>query len=281
MVEITDLYIYPVKSLRGIPVSSSLTSSRGFKYDREWMITDDDYFFVTQRQIEKMATISVLIDDDFLTLQSSKEHEHKISLKKQSEDIVNVTVWNDVCGAIDEGDEVSYWLTKVLGGYNKKPLRLVRFAEFHRRKVPSKYLYEEEAESAFSDQFPYLIVSWSSLNVLNSELECAGQSNIDISRFRPNIVVKGVEDIEKKQPQNLYSINKKYFFGLRKPCKRCKITTIDQTTGQIANPNEPLATLTKLRFSSKKEGAFFGQNATFSDSNSALISVGDKFKMGV
>ena len=72
MVQITDLFIYPVKSLKGISLNEAETALRGFKYDREWMITDSDYHFLTQREIEAMATITVSIAKDFLLLESSK-----------------------------------------------------------------------------------------------------------------------------------------------------------------------------------------------------------------
>lgn len=277
MIEITNLYIYPVKSLRGIALSEAVTSQRGFKYDREWMITDSDYFFLTQRQIEKMATITVQIDANYLTLRSPKGGQVKVSLNNSHQKFVKATVWDDVCSANDEGDEVSDWLTQTLGRYNNKLLRLVRFAASEERQVPSKYLTEGEAQSAFSDQFPYLITSWNSLDILNSALTSIGQTHVEMNRFRPNIVVNGISDIENKQPHNLYSTNKEYFFGLRKACKRCKITTISQDTGEIINIKEPLATLTNLAFNQHTSGAFFGQNAVCSSQKSILVRVGDTF----
>ena len=80
MIQVTDIYIYPVKSLKGIPLKEAETGLRGFKYDREWMITDSDYQFLTQREIEAMATITVSIAKDFLLLESSKGNELKINL---------------------------------------------------------------------------------------------------------------------------------------------------------------------------------------------------------
>ena len=61
MIQVSDIFIYPVKSLKGIPLKEAETGLRGFKYDREWMITDSDYQFLTQREIETMATITVSI----------------------------------------------------------------------------------------------------------------------------------------------------------------------------------------------------------------------------
>ena len=72
----------------------------------------------------------------------------------------------------------------------------------------------------------------------------------------------------------IYLVTKSnYHFGLRKPCKRCKIVTINQDTGEIIEPKEPLATLTRLKFSDEIYGAFFGQNAILL-SNQELCSEG-------
>ena len=75
MVQITDLFIYPVKSLKGISLNEAETALRGFKYDREWMITDSDYHFLTQREIEAMATITVSITCLLYTSPSPRDVE--------------------------------------------------------------------------------------------------------------------------------------------------------------------------------------------------------------
>ena len=64
MAQITDLYIYPVKSLKGIALKEAQTARRGLKFDREWMVTDHEYNFISQREIELMTTIETSIDSD-------------------------------------------------------------------------------------------------------------------------------------------------------------------------------------------------------------------------
>jgi len=275
MIQVTDIYIYPVKSLKGIPLKESETGSRGFKYDREWMITDSDYQFLTQREIEAMATITVSIAKDFLLLQSSKGNEIKIDLNAKRKEPVQVSVWKDTCDAYDEGETASYWLTDELGYWQGKTLRLVRFCSDRKRPVPTKYLHGREAESAFSDQFPYLITSWDSLKKLNEGLRENGKEEVTLARFRPNIVVNDIASIENQTSLDLISQDGNYEFGLRKPCKRCKITTINQDSGAIIDFKEPLSTLTSLRFSSENYGAFFGQNAILLSDQECVSSVGD------
>jgi len=279
MVQITDLFIYPVKSLKGIALKESITALRGLQYDREWMVTTSDYEFITQREIPLMSTIEVSIDSDDLILSSKDNTKFKVPLLSSNTNVIKSSVWGDICDAYDEGDDVSLWLTNLLGQYKGKSLRLVRYASQGLRLVPSKYLDGMEAQSAFSDQFPYLITSWESLDKLNEGLIKNGSKVAEMDRFRPNIVVKGIDDLEKKTSQNLLCQKSGYNFGLRKPCKRCKIITINQDDGKIDDPKEPLATLTSLRFSDEIRGAFFGQNAILLSNKNYILKVGDELSI--
>ena len=277
MAQITDLYIYPVKSLKGIALKEAHTGIRGFRYDREWMITDSHYHFISQREIESMATLEASINKDSLILHSNT-NQLSVPLDSEKLNQVRATVWDDICDAYDEGDEASNWLTNELGEYKGSSLRLVRFSAKGERSVPEQYLNGVKAQSAFSDQFPYLITSWESLSKLNQGLNEKKSKEVSMNRFRPNIVVQGVDDLEKMTASDLSCDEAQYSFGLRKPCKRCKIVTINQDTGEIMEPKEPLATLVKLKFSDAIKGALFGQNAILISENCA-IRVGDELKL--
>ena len=277
MAQITDLYIYPVKSLKGIALKEAHTGIRGFRYDREWMITDSHYHFISQREIESMATLQASINKDLLILHSNT-NQLSVPLESEKLDQVRATVWDDICDAYDEGDEASNWLTNELGEYKGSSLRLVRFSAKGERSVPEQYLNGVKAQSAFSDQFPYLITSWESLSKLNQGLNEKKSKEVSMNRFRPNIVVQGVDDLEKMTASDLSCDEAQYSFGLRKPCKRCKIVTINQDTGEIMEPKEPLATLVKLKFSDAIKGAFFGQNAILL-SDDCTIRVGDELTL--
>ncbi len=278
MIQITDLFIYPVKSLKGIALDNSQTGQRGLEFDREWMITDNAYNFISQREIELMTTIETKIDTSSLILSSPQNRAIKVPLESNRINKVKVMVWDDYCDAYDEGDEASSWLTEALGTHKGSSLRLVRFDQKDKRLVPKKYLNGVHAESAFSDQFPYLITSWESLSKLNNSLLENNSKKVSMNRFRPNIVIKGLSDIEKMTLFNLTCEKGDYQFGLRKPCKRCKITTINQETGEVENPKEPLATLVKLKNSEESHGAFFGQNAILL-SDYGVLRVGDLLEL--
>ena len=278
MINISHLYIYPVKSLSGISLQRAEIGLNGFKHDREWMITDSNYHFVTQRQIESMSTIRVEIDSTKLTLYCLGSKPLIISLDFGRKKLVKATVWQDICRAYDEGDEASTWLNRHLGKYKGSSLRLIRFSPKERRSVPDKYLGSEKAQSAFSDQFPYLITSSVSLDYLNTSLALNDASAVTMDRFRPNIVVGRLEQIEKKTLYYLEEMGGRYRFAMRKPCTRCKITTIQQDTGVVDSAKEPLATLLKLNLTGDGKDAIFGQNAIVTNTLNPMtcVEVGDQ-----
>ena len=279
MINISHLYIYPVKSLSGISLQRAQIGINGFQYDREWMITDNQYHFITQRQIESMATIRVKIDSTKLTLHCSDSKPLIISLDFGRKKLVKATVWQDLCQSYDEGEEASIWLNRHLGKYKGLSLRLVRFSPKERRSVPDEYLGSEKAQSAFSDQFPYLLTSSESLDYLNTSLKSNSVSVVTMDRFRPNVVVGGLEQIEKKTSYYLEETAGRYRFAMKKPCTRCKITTIQQDTGVVDNSKEPLATLLKLNLTGDGGGAIFGQNAIVNACAKTFVGVGDQLAL--
>ena len=61
--QISEINIYPIKSLKGISVDSAVVEARGLEYDRRWMLTDRAGKFLTQREFPRMALVSVWIEE--------------------------------------------------------------------------------------------------------------------------------------------------------------------------------------------------------------------------
>lgn len=276
MPAVTALNIFPVKSLQGIALARAKLGVRGLEYDRNWMITDAGYHFVTQRQIAKMASVQVSITATQIILASADKAPLKIDLRHEIKNIVRAIVWKDSCEAQDEGEEAAEWLSDVLGSKQYPSLRLIRFHPECIRTVETDYLRDEEAHTAFSDAYPFLLTAEESLAKLNKNLRDKGAEKITMNRFRPNIVVCGLEPFAEDVLDNLQHESGFYKLGLRKPCQRCKITTVDQKTGRITDHKEPLNTLANMNQSTERPGAFFGQNAILVDGNGATISIGDR-----
>ena len=83
-----------------------------------------------------------------------------------------------------------------------------------------------------------------------------------MERFRPNVVIDGVEAYDEDRMHELRA--GPVTLRIVKPCTRCSITTTDQQRGAVDGV-EPLQTLKEYRFDPKLRGVAFGQNAIIVD----------------
>lgn len=273
--QITQLVLYPVKSLKGISVDHSEVQEHGLAWDRRWMLVDAQQRFVTQRQLPALATIEVALTDEHLVLSHPNVTPLKVPLAEPEGNLRLVNVWKDHCKALPESDEVSHWLVEALGE-QAQGLSLVRFANEFKRAVEEDFLDGGEAHTYFSDGYPFLITTSGSLDALNQALIKDGQSPVPMNRFRPNIVIECDEAWAEDRWATLFEQSGAFKLAIRKPCKRCKVTTIDQHTAAVPAPAEPLKTLLELNTQPTLKGAYFGQNATLLSGQGATIRVGDK-----
>ena len=286
---ISELMLYPVKSLQGISVNESAVTEQGLKWDRHWMIVNEEGMFATQRHFSKMATIQTKITDQHLILSTANLADCYIELESEELQLAkrNVKVWKSECLAVDEGEEVSQWLTNVLGQWRGQNLSLVRMASSSKRIVSDKYTNGEVNTTLFSDGYPFLITTTDSLAELNRCLNEQNESSVPMSRFRANIVIDNEQQAKNhRYPQFIEHVCNELIiktkqglkFTLCKPCERCKVPSIDQETGEVLSAQQPLKTLFRIDNVDKK-GAFFGENAVLSHSSKSLlkpvIKVGD------
>ena len=269
MLQLSGIWIYPVKSLGGIALQSAKVTDRGLEHDRRWLLVDDDGLFLTQREFPELALFKTAIDDSFLTITHQKQTSESIQIKLNqssfdSKSKIKVTVWDDTIDAFEVNATASNWFTKRLG----LSVRLVYMPEESHRKVDVAYSVSGAEINSFSDGYPFLIIGQSSLDDLNSRLK----EPIPMNRFRPNFVFTVGEAYEEESWREM-SIGGLLFFGV-KPCGRCVITTIDQDLG-IKSGKDPLLTLSKYRKAGKS--VLFGQNLV--GTQLGKVSVGDEIKV--
>ena len=247
MLVVSELFIYPIKSLGGIPVNSAKITDRGFQYDRRWMLVDMNNCFLTQREVPQMALLQVDFLDGGLKVQHKlKKFESPfISTALQSNETVTAPVWSDKCRVQFLSTELDEWFSDMLS----VKCRLVYMPDESKRRVDSRYAANKEVTS-LSDGYPFLIIGQSSLNDLNLRLS----EPLPMNRFRPNIVFTGAEPYTEDRMAQ-FSINNILFYGV-KLCDRCVITTTNQDNGIKAS--EPLKTLSSYR--KKDNKIYFGQN---------------------
>ena len=247
MLSVSELYIYPIKSLGGISLKTARITDRGFRYDRRWMLIDMDNRFMTQREFPVMSLLQVSLTEDELKIHHKKNPGESLSILFQppGNKMIMVKVWEDKCEAQLFSDEADEWFSDMLA----LPCRLVYMPDTTKRNVDSNYAMDKDITS-FSDGYPMLIIGQSSLNDLNSRLP----EPLPMNRFRPNIVFTGGEPYEEDAMEH-FVINEIDFFGV-KLCSRCVITTIDQD--EATKAKEPLKTLATYRM--QDNNVYFGQN---------------------
>lgn len=260
MLTVSDLYIYPVKSLSGIAITAATLTSRGFQNDRRLVLVDENNCFLTQRAVPAMALLQPALAEEGLFIHHKNLHCAPLCVPQSpaSGETVTVTIWDDSCAAQLYDAAVNGWFSNVLG----LQCKLAWMPETSNRRVDKRYAQQDEIVS-FADGYPILLIGQASLDDLNSRLV----NPLGMDRFRPNIVFTGGEPFLEDRLQT-FTINGISFSGV-KPCARCVMTTIDQHT--LSTTKEPLKTLATYR--QKNNKILFGQNLLHR--GEGTINIGD------
>ena len=263
--QISQLAYYPIKSLGQVVVPEMKVTEWGPHHDRRLMLVDENGKFLTQRQLPQMALFEVM--DNGLSL-SLRYQNQSMSIQWPSLDqaeltgALTVNVWSDEVQAIEVSEAASAWLSKLLG----RTAKLVAIPDVVHRQVDLEYA-EAGDRVGFSDGFPFLLISEASIRAMESELDF----DLQMKRFRPNIVVSGCEAFAEDAWKQI-SINN-VVFDVVKPCSRCVIPTLNPETAE--RQPEVMRVLVKHR----KQGnaVYMGQNLIHRGEGE--LSVGDEVKI--
>lgn len=266
---VSDLFIYPLKSGRGIALPSAEIDAFGLPGDRRAMITDPDGHFITQRELPELARIEVRADATSLRL-SMADKETVVPLPS-AERRIDVSIWKTIVSAGLADDDSNRTLSKWLG----RDVRIVFFDDDARRTASAEWA-GDGTPVAFADGYQILVTTTGSLKALNADLQAHGEGSVGMERFRPNIVI----DTEEAWPEDRWAAIEigGIRFDLVKPCARCIMTTQDQQTGSRDVPN-PMPAMGRIRMSADRRvpGPLFGWNVT--PRANGRIAVGDAVKV--
>ncbi len=271
---LTALNVYPVKGCRGIAVSRARVAVRGLVAvaglgeagDREWMVVDPHGRFLTQREHPRLALIAPRLEADGLVLSAPGMDALAIPRDAPRGAAREVVVWRSQLIAHDTGDRAAAWLSAALG----VDVRLVRFDRAQTRRCNPQYAGDSGAHTAFADGYPVLAIGEASLDDLNARLAAAGAAALPMNRFRPNVVLAGLDAYDEDHLDTISADG--VTLKLVKPCVRCQVTTTDQDTARVGA--EPLATLAGYRMSAALEGVMFGMNAIVVAGEGRELTVG-------
>jgi len=272
---IARLFVYPVKSCAGVELNEMLLTETGLEFDRAWMVVDAQGEFVTQRQLPRMALIKPQMKHMEVVLRAPGMLALHLAFDRV-EKPVRVRVWKDEVAAYDMGDIAAQWFSDFLSEPGRpQTLRLVRFDPEHKRLSSLQWTGGTEALNQFADGYPLLVASEGSLAELNERLAAAGHDAVGIERFRPNIVLGGIEAHDEDRVDALHVTTGEGEAELRpvKPCTRCPIPDIDPATA-VSSP-EVGDVLRTYRSDARVDGRItFGMNCIVVQGVEHLLKVG-------
>ena len=277
MPTISELVLYPVKSCAGISVRTATLTRYGLAvgniYDREWMVVAEDGQFLTQREHPKLALVAPRLTADVLELRAPGMPRLELSLglpHPEQEITREVRIWDDTVLAYDCGDIAASWFSSVIG----TPCRLVRYHPGVGRLTSGKWTGGAQWPTMFADGYPVLVIGAASLADLNERLAAAGREALPMDRFRPNVVVDGMEAYEEDFVA-AFGLGSEASLRPCKPCARCPIPSVDQRTG--ARGPDPLDILNTYRANAKLDGAAaFGMNAVLDGAEAVTVTIGQQ-----
>ena len=261
---VAALTVYPVKACAGIALTRAPLRREGLAHDREWMIVDARGRFVSQREQPSLARIAVALNDDGLLLSADGHAPMRVPLHQPNAARRPVQVWNDRTEAIDCGRAVGEWLSTFL----RQPVGLVRFAPDLERPCDPVWVGPGAARVQFADAFPLLLLSRESVADLGRRM---GHPDLAWQRFRPNVLIEGVEPYEEDLIESLEA--GAVALRLVKPCTRCSVPSVDPVLG-VPTSIDPLTTLLGYRFDARLAGATLGVNAVIDRGETEALTVG-------
>ncbi len=259
MQSLTDIYIYPIKSTKGIQLPQALVEEKGLENDRRYMLVDMQGQFITGRTHPKLTQISIEFSKKGLFVSAPNQPSFYIQQEQFSEQSLAVDIWADTVQAQHCHSDYDQWFSN----YLKQPCQLVYFADSSVRCVKNK-----QTQVGFADGYPLLLINQASVDQLNTLLD----NPVSALHFRPNILIKG----DRAFVEDSWSRIKigEVEFEVSKPCSRCIFTNVDPKTGK-ADLEQPLKTLAQYRF--HQGNIDFGQNLI--PLNQGIIRSGDQVQV--
>jgi uncharacterized protein YcbX len=278
MPTLSQLFLYPIKSCAGHAIDEATLLESGLSaqgvHDREWMLVTEQGQFLTQREHPRMALIKPRPGGDKLHVSAPGMADLVLPLAwGADEQRRTVQIWDDSVDAADCGDLAGGWFTEALDA--REPIRLVRFRRGVVRPTSVKWTDGLPSQTRFADGYPLLLIGQSSLDDLNARLAAAGRAALTMDRFRPNLVVTGLEAFEEDYVASLST--GAAMIKPVKPCARCPIPAIDQATG-VPGP-DPLDILQTYRANPRMDGAVcMGMNCIVPAGAGSALRVGQELE---
>lgn len=216
---VTQLFIYPIKSMGPVPVQTLKFSEFGPHADRQYMLVNEKGRFVTQRSHPVLSQFH--LESVKGGWQVRFGHDQILIPDAASTDrLVTTQVWKSLIQAREKSREVSAWFSNHLDEW----VMMVEMDDLERRTVEVE---GQPRPLAFADGYPLLVCNEQSHAALESSV---GQP-LELLRWRPNVVISIPAEAEYSLKRLEVSGDRERYLALSKPCVRCNIPAIDPKTG--------------------------------------------------
>jgi len=251
VINVSNLYIYPIKSTKGISLPNVNINELGLAFDRRFVISDSAGQFITARTEPTLCLVTTKLTEQGITLSAPNMPTLSLKYKNFSKKYKTVWVWSDEIAAQLCSTEANAWFSD----YLQRPCQLLYFGDASSRVRNANT--DNERKLAFADGYPLLLISQASLDDLNQRLLANKQKTVSMAQFRPNIVVDNCLPFAEDGWQ--YIRIGDIEFKVSKPCERCIFITVNPDDGIKDAQQQPLSTLKSYRQTSNGE-VLFGQN---------------------
>ncbi len=249
---LSDIYIYPIKSLGGIRVEKAQLETRGLQNDRRFMLITGDGIFMTQRTLREMALLRTAIGvDGNIQVWHKNTPDNILHIPTQPSSFIEekqVEVWGTESSSLVLSKDINQWFQDQL----KTDCQLVYMPDTAERRMKEKYNTDRDLVS-FADGAPILIAGQAGLDDLNRRLD----NPVSMNRFRPNLVFSGGTPFIEDDWKSIKIASQ--VFKITHRCIRCNVPNINQENAQIEKePNRTLATFRRF-----EQDIYFGVNAVW------------------
>lgn len=265
IINVSNLYIYPIKSTKGISLPHADIDEFGLAFDRRFIISDNSGQFITARTEPTLCLVTTTLTEHGIQLSAPNMPTLTLAYENFSSQYQKVKIWGDKVAGQLCSVEASSWFS----GYLQRPCQLLYFGEASSRIKKSNT--DNAQKLAFADGYPLLLISQASLDDLNQRLRANNLKTVSMAQFRPNIVVDNCLPFAEDGWQ--YIRIGDITFKVSKPCERCIFTTVNPENGIKDAQQQPLSTLKTYRQTNSGE-VLFGQNLI--PLTNGLIKQGDK-----
>jgi uncharacterized protein YcbX len=243
---LSRIFIYPIKSVRGIAIGETQVETTGPVQDRRWMLVDEQGIFLSQRKLPRMVLIEPHFDGRDLVLTAPGTSPLVVRSWCGEGEWIPVRIWRDNLTLPHPDQEYDEWLSSFLG----QRCRLVHLPDEVRRNVEPPF-DDSQWQVSLADGYPLLVVTQASVDLLNAKLA----SPVRVEHFRPNLVLA---DAAPHAEDNLNEVRiGSVELRIVKACARCSVVLVDPATANVGV--EPLRALAGYR--AMPRGVMFGQNA--------------------